>query len=126
MKSRKYKADDETAAELDSKLGAIPSPFFEENDVDDKTTVSPPKESVGTQGDNIILKKIEAGTIGKCIGTGENASRNILLIIFLTLMLFYLILLALNNAHLDSYWAYASNLITLSLGYMFGKGKITK
>lgn len=74
------------------------------------------------------LKKLnkELGWIGQCFGRAENSSKNITAVICLSLLIITLVASCILYSSNDEFtmtelWARVFPIITLSLGYLFGK-----
>jgi len=67
-------------------------------------------------------KKLEAGFFGKLFGTGFNAASNIagLVVIGLIIAIFWIIGFK-ESSEIDSIMKIISPILTLTLGYLFGK-----
>lgn len=66
-------------------------------------------------------KKLEAGFFGKLFGTGSNASNNIAGIILIGLLLSIILMASFNSAGSTKFIETAAPIMTLALGYLFGK-----
>ncbi len=65
---------------------------------------------------------LEAGWLGRCFGAASNAPMNIAGVVVLLLVLSGLLVLFVRSAvPAGEYWKIIAPLITLVLGYMFGK-----
>jgi len=65
--------------------------------------------------------KLEAGWVGKFFGTGNNASTNIAGIILIGIIVSIIIIWLSDHSFLIPYCEKAIPVITLTLGYLFGK-----
>lgn len=67
-------------------------------------------------------RKIDIGWLGKFFGTGENASVYIAGVIALVLTVAGIVCLFIDcKVPPEKFWAYSAPVISLSLGYIFGK-----
>jgi hypothetical protein len=66
---------------------------------------------------------LEAGTLGKFFGTAANAPRNVAGLLVLILVLTWVwFAVNLDEARAEAFLKLVTPLLTLALGYMFGRG----
>lgn len=88
-----------------------------------------PSQKVEDTSSDLELERLNIGILGKIFGTGDNASSNIAG--FAVMIAGFAILIGIfmavtssifNVTNSSEIWSYMSPIITIALGYLFGRG----